>query len=234
MSSHPVSFDTRHPGSHRAVVRILAVFTMLCLVLVTIRIAWTGSFRYLWLLWNLFLAWLPYFFVLAWHRDRRLRRSTLRSTGLLGTWLLFFPNAPYLLTDLYHLIPFTTVPVWYDLILILSFAWTGLLIGFLSLIEVQHFFRHKFGRLTGWAVATVALVLGSFGVYLGRYGRFNSWDVIRHPFRLSRQVLDLVFNPAEHVHSYAMIFFFSCFLILAYVSLTALMEARTRDLTDNA
>ena len=224
---------TRNNTFSIAIIKVLLLFSTLCLVMVAIRIYFTGSPRYLWLLWNLFLAWLPLLFVMSWARCHSIRKSTLRSTALLAGWLLFFPNAPYILTDLFHLIPYTTVPVWYDLILLLSFAWTGMLIGFVSLIHVQQFFRIKFGRAAGWAVATMALILGSFGVYLGRYGRFNSWDVVTHPFRLSKQVLNLFLNPSEHVHSYAMIFLFSCFLILSYITLVTLMHIRTGELSDN-
>ncbi len=214
-----------HKSIHHPVIRVLLLFTMLCLLMVAVRMSITGSYRYLWLAWNLFLAWLPLIFVIGWRRYAAVRRSTLRSTALLGSWLLFFPNAPYILTDLLHLIKHTPVPAWYDLILLLSFAWTGLLIGFVSLFEVQRFFRFKFGPPAGWAAAVTALGLGSFGVFLGRYGRFNSWDVVTNPFRLSKRVIDMALNPADHTHAFAMMFFFACFLLLSYLTLTTLMRA---------
>lgn len=213
--------NIKHP-----VIKVMMACSALCIILVTGRIFYTESFRYLWLVWNLFLAWLPLLFILLWHGHEHLKKSTIRSSVVLLSWLLFFPNSPYILTDLFHLLQRTSVPLWYDLILILSFAWTGLLIGFISLIEVQNFFLMKFGKFVSWTVAVFALTLGSFGVYLGRYGRFNSWDVIANPFQLTHKIFDMITDPMDHTRMYGMTFFFSCFLILTYLTLIILIHSK--------
>ncbi|MEP7170944.1 MAG: DUF1361 domain-containing protein, partial [Bacteroidota bacterium] len=147
-------------------------------------------------------------------------------TGIFAAWLSFFPNAPYILTDLFHLLNRQHIPLWYDLIMILSFAWTGLLTGFVSLIEIQNFFTEKYGKRLSWYLTIIALVLGSFGVYLGRFGRFNSWDVIANPFELSHDILTMFINPLHHIQMYGMTFFLSCFLILAYLTFFILIHSK--------
>ncbi len=219
---------TSHLSYKHPLIKILAAFTVLCILMVLFRIIFTGSFRYLWLIWNLFLAWLPLFFAMLFRKHESIRKSTLRSSALLISWLMFFPNAPYILTDLFHLIQKSHVPLWYDLLLLLSFAWTGLLTGFVSLIEIQHFFNEKFNRIAGWCLTIFALILGSFGVYLGRYGRFNSWEIITNPVGLSRDILKMILDPFDHTNMYAMTFFFSCFLILAYLTLVILINSNNK------
>ncbi len=219
-----MNYDSRNLTIRQPLIRILLAFSLLCLSMVIIRISMTGSMRYAWLLWNLFLAWLPLFFVMLWNKNEAVRKSTIRSSLFMVCWLLFFPNAPYILTDLFHLIQYSPVPLWYDLILLLSFAWTGLITGFVSLMEVQHFFQIKFGKILSWGAALFALILGSFGVYLGRYGRFNSWDIIANPFGLARKIFNMITDPFDHTAMYAMTFFLSCFLILSYLTLIVLMN----------
>ena len=211
-----------------SLVKILTALSLLCILLVACRIYYTGGFRYLWLIWNLFLAWIPLFFVMLWHRNKNIQKSNLRSSFLLLSWLIFFTNAPYILTDLFHLLNYGKAPLWYDLILILSFAWTGLLTGFVSLMEIQNFFNYKFGKFCGWCVSVFALILGSFGVYIGRYGRFNSWEIITNPFQLSNDILTMIVNPLDYTRMYGMTFFFSCFLILTYLSLVILIESKNK------
>lgn len=216
MHNH-ISF--KHP-----LLKILGIFSLLCISMVLFRIMYADSLRYLWMIWNLFLAWVPLVFVLALRRSEAMRKSTIRSSLLLLSWLVFFPNAPYILTDLFHLLQVSNMSLWYDLLLILSFAWTGLLTGFVSLIEIQVFFTEKFGKTISWFVTIVALVLGSFGVYLGRFGRFNSWEVITNPFELTREIILMIINPMDYQRMYAMTFLFSCFLILSYLTVFVLIN----------
>ena len=217
---------TTHLSSRHPLIKVLSVFSLLCILMVTMRIFYTGNFKFTFLIWNLFLAWIPLVFVLVLRKNESINKSVVRSSILLLSWLLFFPNAPYMLTDLVHLLNRKHIPFWYDLIMILSFAWTGLLTGFVSLIEIQNFFTEKFGKIISWCITLVSLVLGSFGVYLGRYGGFNSWDVIANPFELSHDILTMLINPLNHTQMYGMTFFFSCFLILAYLTLFVLIHSK--------
>jgi len=120
-----------------------------CLALYVVRVVYTGELTHFFLNWNLFLAWIPLLCAVAAYGMQALR-SKLRYAAALpcaAVWLLFFPNAPYLLTDLLHLSAGEGAPAWFDLVMILSFAWTGLLLGFVSLYLMQDLVSQALGRL---------------------------------------------------------------------------------------
>ncbi|HHM20784.1 MAG TPA: DUF1361 domain-containing protein, partial [Bacteroidetes bacterium] len=148
-------------------------------------IASTRSITYMFLIWNLFLAWIPYLISLI--LDRLPRRWM--AVPLLLVWVVFFPNAPYILTDLMHVGHHPPVPVWYDTVLLFSFAWTGLLLGFLSLMDVQRFLEKNISKRVAGVVVWGVVGLSAFGVYLGRFQRWNSWDVVTQPYQLFMDTL---------------------------------------------
>jgi len=133
-------------------------------------------------------------------------------------WVLFFPNAPYILTDLFHLRIESSMPLWFDLLLILSFAWTGLLFGFLSLWDIEKVLEKTMNRFLITLMSVGLLFLGSFGVYLGRYLRWNSWDVIREPFGLLHDIGGRVISPFEYRGTWGMTIFMGIFLNIMYWS----------------
>lgn len=152
-----------------------------------VRFVYTGHITFIFLLWNLFLAWLPVLFALLarWQRASRWGRWVWG-----GLWLLFFPNAPYLLTDLLHLGQIGSVPIWYDLIMLLTFALAGLFLGFASLFWLHGLVAKTWNRWAGWLFVLVVLGLSSFGVYIGRFLRWNSWDLLLNPTILLRDLAD--------------------------------------------
>jgi uncharacterized membrane protein len=131
--------------------------------------------NFLW--WNLLLAWVPWV-LSAWLARPR---NALVTVLLGATWFVFFPNAPYLVTDLVHLKERPPVPLHVDLMLYASFALTGLALGWTSLDVVRQRLEARWGRLA--AGLLIALYVGAtgFGVYLGRFLRWNSWDVVANP-----------------------------------------------------
>jgi uncharacterized membrane protein len=170
-----------------AIVALLAA-SALCVAMVEIRTRETGDAYYRFLVWNLILAWVPLVLaVVAYGRARR--RLDLTLALPLVPWLLFFPNAPYLLTDFIHL-GAGPAPLWYDALMLSAFAWTGLLLGFASLYLVQLILRRAFGPVAAWLGVLLALSLGSIGVYVGRFIGFNSWDALLHPIRVAEVVND--------------------------------------------
>jgi uncharacterized membrane protein len=191
--------------------------------LVLARIFWTENVRYGFLVWNLFLAWLPLVLAL-WvgelHRSGR-TRSWL-CAGVAGAWLLFFPNAPYIFTDLIHLTTRFDPHFWVDLMLILICALTGLVLGFVSLYLMQSVVARGFGRVASWVFIAVVAGLSSVGVYLGRFVRVNSWDVVARPGKLYQGLNAWVSDPFAHSNSFAFPVLFAIFLFLAYVMLYAL------------
>ena len=153
----------------------LAIATAASVALVGARIISTGNLRYAFLVWNLFLAWLPLVLaLLACDRYQSASGWNWGFLGLAGAWLLFFPNAPYIFTDLIHLNTRYFSHFWVDLVLILLCAVTGLVLGFLSLYLMQSVVERMLGRLASWVFIAAVAALSGFGIYLGRFMRFNS------------------------------------------------------------
>jgi uncharacterized membrane protein len=191
--------------------------------LVVGRIAWTGKFGYSSLLWNLFLAWLPLIFaLLACDEFKPGSRRNWRFLGFTAAWLLFFPNAPYIFTDLIHLTHGLYGRFWVDLMLILLCALTGLVLGFLSLFLMQAVVARMLGRLASWLFIAGVAALSGFGIYLGRFLRFNSWDVVFKPMALCRGIGGWVADPLAHPGSFVFPALFAVFLFIAYLMLYAL------------
>ena len=154
--------------------------------LIVTRYVYSGEQLYGWLIWNLFLAWIPFGLAIVIYDRHRAGMRPSRLLPLAALWLLFLPNAPYIITDFKHLVPSPVVPLWVDIVVIAAPAWTGMLLGFLSLYLVQSVVRSLAGPRVAWVTAVAVLGLASFGVYLGRVLRWNSWDVLTHPRLLSR------------------------------------------------
>jgi uncharacterized membrane protein len=193
----------------------LGAASSLSVSMVLVRAAYTGQFSFRFVLWNLFLAWVPLFVALLAKRAR----GWFSLISLAATWLLFFPNAPYVLTDLVHFRPRETVPYWYDLILLVSFIWAGVMTGFYSLFILHQRMNERFGELAGWVFTIVTLGLSSFGIYLGRFLRWNSWDVVFNPDELARDIWLRIANPFDHPRAYVFSFLLAAFLVAAYLTL---------------
>jgi uncharacterized membrane protein len=191
--------------------------------LVLARIVWTRNILYGFLVWNLFLAWLPLIFaVLAADAYREGEGRNWRFLGLAGSWLVFFPNAPYIFTDVIHLTTRFYGHFWVDLMLILLCALTGLVLGFVSLFLMQSVVTRMFGRLASWLFIAGVAGLSGFGIYLGRFLRFNSWDVVFKPLALYHGISNWAASPLAHPTSFAFPALFATFLFIAYVMLYAL------------
>ncbi|MEL6865155.1 MAG: DUF1361 domain-containing protein [Bacteroidota bacterium] len=148
-----------------------------------------------------------------------------RLTGLaLVAWLLFFPNAPYILTDLLHLKSRAPIPYWYDLMLLLSFAWTGLMLGYLSLYEVQRFIAQRSQPWLARLAVGMALPLCAIGVYIGRYRRWNSWDVLTRPGELLSDSIQTLLPPHVEIGTVGMILVFTIFLFLGYQMMAIMIK----------
>jgi uncharacterized membrane protein len=205
-------------GSRRRLLTILGLFagSLFCIALVAVRNHYTGDADFRYLIWNLFLAWIP-FALAVFVYDRWRRRGaglTLFALGML--WLLFFPNAPYIATDFVHLERGSPAPYWYDAVTIAAFAWMGVLLGFASLHLMQTVVRQWRGELAGWIFAAVAISLGSLGIYLGRFLRLNSWDAVEHPSVLPRILHAVARDPFAYQEAIAVTLLFTFALMFAY------------------
>ncbi len=179
------------------ILRTLAFGSAVCAGMLIVRFIYVGDlrFRFSGLVGNLLLAWIPLVLALLIRRIRPGRDGSRIWFWLtLSTWILFFPNAFYIATDLIHMKKFGTDDVyrWYDMLMTTCFACGGMFLGSLSLYLMHLFVRERFGWRTGWLFATTMLALGSFGIYLGRFLRLNSWDVVTRPFKLVGDIAGLL------------------------------------------
>ena len=170
------------------------------------------------MVWNLFLAVVPLVWSLAFQSANTCKRPAL-AVVFFFLWLLFLPNAPYLITDLIHLHPSPYVPFWYLLAVLVSCAGTGTIIGYLSLIYVHTIIEQRYGQKFGWLVAAGSLILCGFGIYLGRCLHWNSWDVFIHPIQLLRTVSRQFVNPGSQPNPLAVTLVFGIGLIIGYLAL---------------
>jgi len=193
----------------------LLAASALCVATVAVREHHSGSDFYRFLVWNLVLAWVPLVFALAAYAGAR-RGASVASFVFGVLWLLFFPNAPYLLTDFIHLQETPTTPLWYDALMLASFAWTGLLLGYASLYLMQMIWERAVGALS-WLGVVAVLALASFGVYVGRFLRFNSWDALVRPRRLAQVIHANLENPLQHPRLIASLVALTASLTIGYL-----------------
>ncbi len=190
---------------------ILKQWFAFCLMLVLARVFYTRNLSFVFLFWNLFLAYLPYFFMkrLAITKSRRVKFL------LVVLSVLFLPNAPYILTDLFHLHKNLIAPMWFDLILISSFALLGLLYFVVSYKLILKYLKENIRTKTLFYTSKIFILLSSgYGIYLGRYLRFNSWDVVSNPITLFSKMADSVFNSYHIKETVAITVVFALFLYL--------------------
>lgn len=195
--------------------RLVSLFILFIAFLLVLRITYSDTLRYSFLLWNLFLAWVP-FQLSLWIARRPLMPRWQRRL-LLIAWLLFFPNALYIITDLIHLRHLTDrVPVWFDALLLFAAALCGLLMALVALYQVERSVFRPMGKRLVTAGVITALFLGSFGVYLGRFMRWNSWQVITEPDALMYGVLQIMAHPFAHTRLWVLSLLFTVFFYLLY------------------
>ncbi|HMI28444.1 MAG TPA: DUF1361 domain-containing protein [Gaiellaceae bacterium] len=195
----------------------LVAASLFCVALVLLRDK--GSAHFGGLIWNLFLAWIPFLLAVAVYDGWRRRRAGGSLVALGALWLLFFPNAPYIVTDFVHLDHTADAPYWYDAVTVSAFAWTGVLLGFASLFLMQTVVRQWRGVVSGWIFAGVALALGSLGIYLGRFLRLNSWDAVEHPSVLPRIAHAVARDPFKYGEAIGVTVLFTLALGFAYLLL---------------
>lgn len=184
------------------------------LLLFMLRSAESQTDRYWFLLWNLFLAWIP--LVLAWFLTQRLRTSSWLSWQniIISTlWLGFLPNSFYLVSDLIHLHPTGEVSLLYDIVMFCSFIFNAYIIGFMSIYLIHCHLIKRVSTKSASVIIAGVLLACSFAIYLGRSLRWNSWDVLVNPAGLIFDVSDRVVNPVAHTQSFVTTAIF--FLLLA-------------------
>lgn len=183
-------------------------------ILLMIRIKLNRSFFYLFLVWNIFLAIIPYAITVY---LSRIKLNKLKLGFGFCIWLLFLPNAPYIITDLLHLRVSTTHVLWLDILVISSFAITGMLLFFFSLNEMKVLIQKYFANLPTRLIIFTIMFLCGFGVYLGRFLRYNSWEILSNPKHLLKDIIYMIIHPINNSEVWLFTFGFGGFLMVCYL-----------------
>lgn len=194
----------------------------LCFAMLLVRSRHTGTGDYGFLVWNLFLAWIPFALALTLYDGVRRGRGRMTLLAVGSLWLLFLPNAPYIVTDFVHVGEIDGAPLWFDAALVAAFAGTGLVLGLGSLILVQSVVSRALGALWGWTTVLVVLTLSSAGIVLGRVYGFNSWDALSRPGSILDVVAGRASDPAGSAGGLAMLAAMTTGLAVAYLVVYAL------------
>lgn len=191
-------------GRYRHLVIAIALSNLVSVVLFFFRAVGAENFRYWFLFWNLLLAWVP--LALAWllTKDLRIERWKSGSNILLTVlWLLFLPNSFYIVSDLIHLHLTGEVSILYDAALFTSVIFNGYVFGFMSVYIVHRELLKRLKAKHAHIIIAGVFFLSSFAIYLGRYLRWNTWDVLLHPIGLLFDVSDRFINPTSHPQAFS-------------------------------
>lgn len=188
-------------------------------VLIILRMFLFNSYSLKYIFWNIFLAFIP--FVISYILLFLLKQNRLNKIiFILGFvfWILFIPNAPYIVTDLIHIGEIRAVPVLYDVILLFCSALIGMLLGVHSIFHVEQILKIKFSQKIASIVIFTTIFFISFGIYIGRFLRFNSWDVFENPISFIKGIGEVFMNKTFMIESffYTILFFF--FISIFYIS----------------
>ncbi|MCK7591485.1 DUF1361 domain-containing protein [Subsaxibacter sp. CAU 1640] len=193
---------------------MLMLSMTLSLVLLAIRMKLNQSFFFLFLVWNLFLAVIPFVITTYLREKEHLNKFVLMAW--FGIWLLFLPNAPYIVTDLLHLRSSEHYLMWLDVLVVTSFAFNGLIVFFQSLMDMEEILKNYVSKRWLFILMCFVIFLTGFGMYLGRFLRYNSWEIIQHPSQLFTDIIDIAIHPTQHMQAWVFTLTFGAFLYVGF------------------
>ncbi|MEI7810304.1 MAG: DUF1361 domain-containing protein [bacterium] len=197
----------------------IRIFVILVIVLVFGFTVWYDSSYFIYLIWNVFLAFLPYLLsanLLKYSNKEKINKIVL-IFGLVF-WLLLFPNAPYLASDIIHLGINPLVPAWLDIFLLFSCAWIGMYLGIYSLFHIEKILLSFWNKNKTNIAMVLIILLSSFGIYLGRFLRWNSWDIFFQPKLILNDIANIFYKPVSHLDAYITTIIFFIFITASYYS----------------
>jgi uncharacterized membrane protein len=218
----------RNPHAiHRQLIRHRFYPLLLCSALgcafLAVRMRLTHTRGYHFLIWNLILAWIPYICaVWATRKEAATEHPWRRRIVPLAIWLAFFPNAPYLATDIVHFRNVPPLAWWYDLGMLVTFAWTGMALAAVSLEQVHRMVRDAAGRWMGWAFVMAVCVLTGAGIYVGRFLRWNSWYVVTRPRLIVGQIIAKVSRDSMHPRAVGVTLMYAALVLVVYLTFEAI------------
>lgn len=184
------------------------------IIVLMVRVKLNKSFFYLFLVWNVFLAIIPYAITLYLNTKENLSKFKLGFWLLI--WLAFLPNAPYIVTDLIHIRMGNDNLLWLDVLVVLSFALSGLLLFYLTILDMQKIIAQKFNRIPITSTTLIVIFLCGFGVYLGRFLRYNSWEILSNPQVLMLDVFNIIIAPFQNSEAWLFTLGFGIFLVVGF------------------
>ena len=216
---------------HKSFMSASWLLTILCLFLFGMwlsRYIFTGSYRYFFIGWNIFLALIP-FAVAAVLQKHTYKLPGMKSVALLMVWLFFLPNSFYIITDLIHLGSSTGHLLWYDAAFLFSASMVGVVCGLLSVMRVEKYLQGIIGRSKAMVISVLVMILSGFGIYLGRFDRFNSWDIVLDPAEVFTTVIGYIKNPVVNIRVWGISFVFAALFIVMYGAAKALPSLLKED-----
>jgi len=175
--------------------------------------------HFLYMLWNIFLAFIP--FIISSFLSLRISKDNFfKPLFIVGFifWFIFLPNAPYVITDFIHLGRIHSVPVMYDSFLLFASAWVSLLAGLTSLVQMKKMLSLRFSQKITDIIILITILFTSFGVYLGRYLRFNSWDLFISHDSIITSIWKIFTQSNNYANVYGYTALFFIFIYTAYKS----------------
>ncbi len=194
---------------------LLTMAMLFSIGLLVLRMKLTNTCHFQFLVWNLFLATIPYGVTTYLMSLKKTNRLTLAIAFCV--WLPFLPNAPYIITDLIHLKISNTPMPWLDVLMISSFALNGLLLFHLSIRDFKIVLeRHFNGTMVNITMLIVFFSTG-FGIYLGRFLRYNSWEILNRSQHLLMDILNIITQPRLHYGAWLFTICFGFFLGICFL-----------------
>ena len=199
--------------SYRKFIKYIAPWLALALIMNLVRFAMTDVHSYVYMNWNLLLAFIPLLALYLFERSY----SKYLKVFLFFLWFLFLPNAPYIVTDLIHLRDVGPEwMLWFDGMMLFAYALVGVYVTAYSMIKMKNILFKKIIHQNIFLI--IISLLSSFGIYLGRYIRWNTWDIITHPIDIALTISDILsieyFNPLFITS----ILFFTLFILAGVIS----------------
>jgi len=219
-----------HNFAYRHLVYPVVLSTILVILFFIVRIYLTRQVGYLSLIWNLFLAWLPYVFALV---SSLIHEVLPRRWWLMliptGLWFLFLPNAFYIVTDFFQLTKHPAIPLWYDAGLVAITSWTGLFLAIISLSTMQRIIQAYLGGFFSWGFSLLVIGLNGYGVYLGRFLRWNSWDLIFEPVAILSDSYEILKNPFDSKEVIGFIVMYTSLYLVTYLTFSLLLFSNRKE-----
>jgi uncharacterized membrane protein len=179
------------------------------------------------LMWNLFLAWIPFILSVYFIKPSN---SIKRALPFFLAWLLFFPNAPYVVTDTIHVISHARHALWFDSLIFFFFGWISLLLGIISLAHIEIYLRAHFKIWISELSIFLICIITSFGIYLGRFDRFNSWDLFIHPRELLHHSYIISIQVGSNFTPFAFVAAFTVFIYTIYKTMSYVLVKKEKEL----